>query len=107
MGCASYSNKIIIQRSQSKILRMIVDAPWYISKETFHSDLGISTVRDVIQQKSSRYHNKLATHKHPILKTLLRREDNRLLKRSWPTDLHCGSEGSPAGRLLVTSLQQP
>jgi hypothetical protein len=29
-GCASKSNISIIQRSESKILRMIVDAPWYV-----------------------------------------------------------------------------
>jgi hypothetical protein len=74
---------------------MIVDLAWYVSNETLHSDLGISTVRDVIQQKGSRYHNKLATHKTPLLKALLTREDNRRLKRSWPIDLYCGSEGSP------------
>jgi hypothetical protein len=33
-GCASKSNISIIQRSQSKILRMIVDAPWYVSNAT-------------------------------------------------------------------------
>jgi hypothetical protein len=30
-GCASKSNIAIIQRAQSKILRAIVDAPWYVT----------------------------------------------------------------------------
>jgi hypothetical protein len=42
--CASKSNISIIQRSQSKILRMIVDAPGYVSNATLHADLGISYV---------------------------------------------------------------
>jgi hypothetical protein len=42
-GCASKSNISIIQRSQSKILRMVVDAPWYVSNATLYADLGIST----------------------------------------------------------------
>jgi hypothetical protein len=46
-GFASKSNISIIQRSQSKILRMIVDAPWYVSSATLHADLGIY-VQDVI-----------------------------------------------------------
>jgi hypothetical protein len=32
--CASKSNISIIQITQSKILRMIVDAPWYVSNAT-------------------------------------------------------------------------
>jgi hypothetical protein len=76
-GCASKSNISIIQRSQSKILRMMIDAPWYVSNATLHADLGVSYVHDVIHQ----------THENPLLKTLLAREENRRLKRNWPIDL--------------------
>jgi hypothetical protein len=86
-GCASNSNISIIQRSQSKILRMILDAPWYVFNETLHTDLGISRVQDVIQQKSNKHHNKIDIHENPLLKVLLIREDNRRLKRNWPIDL--------------------
>jgi hypothetical protein len=85
-GCASKSNTSIIQRSQSKILRMI-DALWYVSNATLHTDLGISSVQDVIQQRSNKHHNKIRTHENPLLKTLLARDDNRWLKRNWPFDL--------------------
>jgi hypothetical protein len=50
-SCASKSSISIIQRSQSKILRMTVDAPWYVSNATLHADLGISYVHEVIHQK--------------------------------------------------------
>jgi hypothetical protein len=40
-NCDCKSNISIIQRSQSDILRMIVDAPWYVSNATLHVDLGI------------------------------------------------------------------
>jgi hypothetical protein len=86
-GCASKSNTSTIQRSQSKILRMIVDAPWYVSNATLHVDLGISSVQDVIQQKSNKHHNKIKSHENPLLKRLLARDDNRRLKRNWPIDL--------------------
>jgi hypothetical protein len=66
---------------------MIVDAPWYVSNATLLADLGISSVQNVIQQRSSKHHNKIKTHENPLLKTLLARDDNRRLKRNWPIDL--------------------
>jgi hypothetical protein len=83
-GCASKFNISIIQRSQSKILRIIVDAPWYVSNTTLHADLGMSYVQDVIHQNCNKHHTTLITHVNPLLKTLLVREENRRLKRNWP-----------------------
>jgi hypothetical protein len=74
---------------------MIVDAPWYVSNATLHADLVISSVEDVIQQRSNKHHNKIKTHEKPLLKTLLARHDNRRLKRNWPIDLIYGTEVSP------------
>jgi hypothetical protein len=70
-GCASKSNISIIKRSQSKILRMIVDAPWYVFNATLHVDLGISYVQNVIHQKCNNHHTRLETHVNPLLKKLL------------------------------------
>jgi hypothetical protein len=75
-GCAIKSNISIIQRSKSKILRMIVDAPWYVSNATLHPDLGISYVQDAIHQKCNKHHTALETLENPLLKTLLVREEN-------------------------------
>jgi hypothetical protein len=68
--CASKSNISIIQRSQSKIPRMIVDETWYVSNATLHA-VGISSVQDVIQQRSNKHHNKIKNHENPFLKTHL------------------------------------
>jgi hypothetical protein len=81
-GCASKSNISVIQRSQSKILKMIVDAPCYVSNATLHADLGISYVHEVIHQKCNKHHTALETHGNPLLKTLLVREENRRLKET-------------------------
>jgi hypothetical protein len=35
-GCAKPSNTKIIQRVQSKILRMVVNAPWYVNNKTLN-----------------------------------------------------------------------
>jgi hypothetical protein len=66
---------------------MIVDAPWYVSNATLHADLGISYVNEVSLQKCNKHHTRLETHENPLLKKLLLREENRLLKRNWPIDL--------------------
>ena len=46
-GCASKTNVAIIQRYQSKILRIITNAPWYVSNQTLHSDLRIQSAQSV------------------------------------------------------------
>jgi hypothetical protein len=38
-GCASKSHIVIMQRTQSKILRAIANAPWYVKNYRLHSDL--------------------------------------------------------------------
>jgi hypothetical protein len=57
-GCASKSNVAIIQRSQSKILRMIADAPWYVTNQTLHDDLNVPSVKEVIKTNSLKHHKK-------------------------------------------------
>jgi hypothetical protein len=66
-GCASKSCISLIQKSQSKILSMIVDAAWYVSNATLHSDLGISYVHEVIHQECNK-HTRLGTHENPFSK---------------------------------------
>jgi hypothetical protein len=52
--CASNSSIAILQRCQSKMLRSMTDAPWYVSNSTLHNDLGIPYIKDVIQERSSK-----------------------------------------------------
>jgi hypothetical protein len=47
-GCASDSNIQVIQRYQNKVLKCIVNAPWYFWNCDLHRDLGIETVTDII-----------------------------------------------------------
>ena len=58
-GCASKSNIVIMQRSQSKILRAIANAPWYVTNHTLHTDFSIPYVNDVIHERIIKHHNKL------------------------------------------------
>jgi hypothetical protein len=77
----------IIQRQQSKILRQIVNAPWYITNCTLHHDLRIPTVQEVVKQKAIRHISNIADHPNPLLSQLLEPVIRRL-KRQWPIDLN-------------------
>ncbi|PNF15989.1 hypothetical protein B7P43_G04621, partial [Cryptotermes secundus] len=86
-GGASKSNIAIIQRVQSKILRSITNAPGYVSNRTPHTDLKTPYVTEVIQENSIKYFNKLENHSNPLLQSPVQPNENRRLKRSWPSDL--------------------
>jgi hypothetical protein len=61
-GCACKSHITVIKRCQFKILRAIVDAPWYVTKDVIHKDLGIPTVHEVINDRSIKHRTKLESH---------------------------------------------
>ena len=87
-GYASKSNVATIQRSQSKILRTITNAPWYVSNHTLHTDLNIPYVREVINERIDKHLNKLEYHPNPLVETLAQQTRNRRLKRRWTSDPH-------------------
>jgi len=87
LGCASKSSQAILQKAQSKILRMITNAPRYVSNLTLHEDLKIPYVREVIFEKYAKHHRKLETHPNPLLHPLLDTGQPRRLKRTQPVDL--------------------
>ncbi|KAL1132567.1 hypothetical protein AAG570_010519 [Ranatra chinensis] len=75
----------------SKTLRTILDAPWYVSNHTLHTDLNIPTVRQVLHEKFKTFHSKLETHHNPRVSSLSSSthplNPPRRLKRRWPRDL--------------------
>jgi hypothetical protein len=86
-GCAGKSSQAILQKAQSKILRMVTDAPRYVSNLTLHEDLKIPYVREVISEKYAKHHRKLETHPNPLLRPLLDIGQPRRLQRTQPVDL--------------------
>ncbi|PNF23331.1 hypothetical protein B7P43_G15827 [Cryptotermes secundus] len=91
-GCASKTNISIIQRCQRYYVRMITNAPWYVSNITLHEDLKVPLVKEVIKGKSTRYPylNKIEGHKNVIFQPLLEPHNGRRLRRNWPADLREG-----------------
>jgi hypothetical protein len=58
-GTASNSNIEILQRFQSKTLRSILNAPWYINNHRIHEDLQMNTVLSEIKKWNTKYLRKL------------------------------------------------
>ena len=81
-GTASNSNIEILQRFQSKTLRSLIDAPWYVTNEAIHRDLKIPTVKDEIHNSRSWYITRVNNHHNPLVTQLLDTTDQiRRLKR--------------------------
>jgi hypothetical protein len=61
-SCASKSNIVIMQTSQSKFLRATANAPWYVTNHTLHRDFNIPHVSDIILERIN-----ITTNWKPIL----------------------------------------
>jgi hypothetical protein len=86
-GTASTSNIEILERFQSKALRMIVDAPWNVPNTVIRRDLQIPTVKEQIRRYSSQYSARLSAHPNDLIVNLIELPDNRRLWRHLPNDL--------------------
>jgi hypothetical protein len=74
-GTASQSNLETLQRFQNKVLRTIVNAPWYVPNSVLHIDLSIPTVREEITKLSVAHKDKLSQHPNQLLPILLEEKD--------------------------------
>ncbi|KAL4143538.1 hypothetical protein QTP88_005857 [Uroleucon formosanum] len=69
-GAAKISNINRIQRFQSKTLRTILKAPFYVSNHTLHTDLKIPFVSDLAKTHYKRFNSRLVHHKNPLISDL-------------------------------------
>jgi hypothetical protein len=79
-GTASTSNIEILHKYQNKVLRAIVNAPWYIFNKVLHTDLKVPTIREEITKFTVKYRDKNTTHPNELASTLLQEEEPRRLK---------------------------
>jgi hypothetical protein len=84
---ASTSNVEILERFQSKVLRLIVDAPWYVPNTVIRHDLHMPTVKEEICTYSSHYSHRLSAHPNGLILPLLAPLDLSRLQRFLPNDL--------------------
>jgi hypothetical protein len=85
-GCASSSNIEIIQRYQSKMLRLITQAPWYVTNQILHRDLCIAPVREIFKEKAEAHRKTLSAHPNPLMGPLTTQSSTRRLRRKWTFD---------------------
>jgi uncharacterized protein YeeX (DUF496 family) len=86
-GYASESNIQVIQHYQNKVLKCIVNAPWYIQNSD-HRDLGIETVTDIIAKFAKSHEKRFQDHINIEASRLLNVNNiTRGLKRKKPFEL--------------------
>jgi hypothetical protein len=71
LGTTSNSNIEILERFQSKVLRLIVDSPWYVSNSVIRNGLQIPTVKEEISQFSSHYNVRISVHPNELIASLI------------------------------------
>jgi hypothetical protein len=81
------SNIEILERFQSKALRMIVEAPWYVPNTVIRRDLHTPTVKEEIRCYSSQYSARLSAHPNDLVVNLMELPDNMRLRRHLPNYL--------------------
>ena len=88
-GCSKISNINLIQKFQNKVLRDIVDAPWYARNADLHRDLKMDEVSEVRKKFSSKHHQRLKSHVNfEALKLNNYQGSLRRLKRNQPEDFY-------------------
>jgi hypothetical protein len=86
-GTASTANIEILERFQSKALRIIVDTPWYVPNTVIWRDLQTPTVKKATQRYSSEYSAPLSAHTNDLTVNLMELPDDKRLRRHLPNDL--------------------
>jgi hypothetical protein len=89
-GTASTYNIEILERFQSKALRMLLDETWYVPNTVIRRDLQTPTVKEEIRRYSSQYSARLSAHPNGLVVNLMELPDNRRLRRHLPNDLPTG-----------------
>jgi hypothetical protein len=86
-GAASTSNIEILDRFESKTLRLITDAPWYVPNAIIRRDLQVPSVKEEISRLSAQHYAGLCTHPNLLATQLSRSSAFRRLRRHLPSDL--------------------
>lgn len=87
-GCTKETNIRIIQTFQNKVLRNMVNAPWYVRNQDIHRDLGIPMVTEEIKRFAGKHEARLHQHVNAEALQLLDNQNLvRRLKRNKPFEL--------------------
>jgi len=87
-GCTKTTNVKPIQTFQNKVLRGVVNAPWYIRNSDLHRDLNINLVTDEIKRYAGKHTKRLEGHENPEMRAVSNeRVSMRRLMRTKPYEL--------------------
>lgn len=86
-SATSATNIKKIQTFQNKILRMAVNAPWFVRNQQIHDELGIDTIEQFIKKSTKKFLNNMKECSSVQYHQLGRRNIHRRLKRRLPQDL--------------------
>jgi hypothetical protein len=75
-GCSKPSNTKILQTYQSQTLRMITNAPWYVSNLTLHNDLKIPFVQEAISLYANKHKKRTLDHNNQLISNLFHQTNN-------------------------------
>ena len=81
-GCDSPSNITKTPRYQFKLLRLITNAPWFVTNQTLHQDLCIEKLRNVFILKAAAHQKTLSELPNPLIGPLTEQPKQRRLKCS-------------------------
>ena len=88
-GCTKKTNIKIIQTFQNKVLRNIINAPWYVRNDDLHRDLKLETVNEMVVKHATSHAQRILHHINPEIQRMLEETPHipRRLKRNKPNDL--------------------
>ena len=87
-GTAPNSNLEILERFQSKVLRIITDAPWFIPNTVIKHDLQVPTIKQEARKYSVNYRKRLDVHPNSLANALFQDQLRHCrLMRLYPGDL--------------------
>lgn len=87
-GCTKQTNIRTIQTFQNKVLRNMVNAPWYVRNQDIHRDLDIPMVAEEIKRFAGKHEARLHQHVNAEALQLLDNQNLvRRLKRIKPFEL--------------------
>jgi hypothetical protein len=86
-GTASTSNREILERFQSKVLRTILEAPRYMPSPVIRRKVQLPTAKEEICHSSSEYGDRLSVHSDNLVVNLMVQPDKKRLQRHISNDL--------------------
>ena len=86
-GCSKKSNVKLTEAFQNKVLRGIINAPWYIRNDDIHRDLKMELVSEEIKISARKHEHRLHHSNIDVLRLLDNANMLRRLNRTKPMDL--------------------